>query len=199
MTQLLEKKPKISNATLVGSRELPPTPDVQLKVLQTANRIAKRLVELEVQGWSGGAPGLDQIWRKLYIRWGGEELFHQLLPWENFEGFSAKDDRNYLLDDFMNDFAYNTLFDCGVVWINKLSQGIRKLYQRNVFQVLTIDWTKTDVVFYYAPVTRTGAPKGGTAIAVRFAEALGIPTFNLGEPDQRRAALEFLDLEQPLP
>lgn len=137
---------------------------------------------------------MDQIWRKLYIKHGGEELFCQLLPWQGFEQFYEDGKNNFLLDDFMNLFAYNTLCDCGVVWLNKLSQGIRKLYQRNVYQILLPDYSKTDVVFYYAPVNKHGKPRGGTAIAIRLAESLGIPTFNLGEPDQRKAALEYLEI-----
>lgn len=193
---VLDNSSTISNATLVGSRELPPTPDQQLEVTLAAARIVKRLVELKVEGWSGGATGMDQLWGKLYAKNEAYHLFHQILPWNGFERFFEQQPNNYTLDGFMNLFAENALTASGVVWFYKISQGVQRMYRRNVYQVVLPDYSMSDVVFYYAPTTRNGTPKGGTAIAVRVAEAYGVPTFNLGIREERLAAFKFLGLSE---
>lgn len=141
---------------------------------------------------------MDSVWYKAYCYFGKDDLFTQVLPWNTFQGFTRQDKNIVLLDDWMALYAEHTLLSSGVLWYYKLSQGIQKLYKRNVYQVILPDYSMSDAVFYYCKTSKTGQPTGGTAIAVRLARAFDIPTFNLGLPSELKAAYEFLGLDYVL-
>lgn len=73
-----------------------------------------------------------------------------------------------------------------------LKRGGWALMRRNCCQVLgkNLD-SKSDAVVYYAP-----GDKGGTGQAVRMAKDLGIPCFNLAEPEWTTAELVIKELER---
>ncbi|UKZ10846.1 hypothetical protein CZP2022_123 [Vibrio phage C-ZP2022] len=184
---------KITNGTFIGSREVPV--ELRPRLLKHMRLISQHCVENAIEGWSGAAPGMDTVWRKSYEYFGGGKYFHQILPWNGFQDFYVEQDRQYVLDEFMTQLASVLLWDCGVVWLHNLSRGVKAMYLRNVFQVVLPDFSQSDFVAYYAPVTKNGTPKGGTAIAVRLAKAMGIPTFNLLFEEDATALYELLGIK----
>lgn len=175
----------IKSVTGIGSRK---ASRGDLRFLYTLGRFC---AINNIEGWTGSAPGSDMAFETGYLSI-GKEGFHSLLP---DDGFSARraDGKNYFVpDDFMFDMAFVILKDLGVVWLDRLDPYVKKLYGRNVYQILRLDMRPVDLVVYTAPTTKKGKPKGGTAIAVMVAEALGIPTINLAIPEQRQELKEAL-------
>lgn len=80
-------------------------------------------------------------------------------------------------------------------------------HARNVYQV--IGWPTgaarmetafhqtfelSEFLLYWAPVDKQGRVKGGTRTAVGTAKVMGVPTYNLNDPEQTRAFLEYYDI-----
>lgn len=67
------------------------------------------------------------------------------------------------------------------------------LMARNSYQVLGSDLkTPTDFILCYAPLDDKGKPTGGTAQAIRIADRLGIPVFNLAVNGGREQFEDFM-------
>jgi len=137
-------------------------------VLTTMTKIAHAFAEV---GWtlrSGGAEGADSAFEQ-----GAGELKEIFLPWPKFNGnespFVSPSPAAILLASKLHP-----------AW-NRCSQGAKKLHARNMHQILGRDLkTPSQLVICW---TINGEMKGGTAQAMRLAQQLEIPIFNLGAPD----------------
>lgn len=141
----------------IGSRETP----IELKP------VIKQLVEeLNNKGYilrSGGAPGADSFFEEYSEN---SEIF---LPWRNFNNNTST-----LFNPTQE--AFNMAEKYHPNW-KKLSYGAKKLMARNTHQILGED-LKTPVDFVIC-WTKNGKTVGGTGQALRIAEDLGIPIYNL--------------------
>lgn len=182
--------------TGIGSRE---TPD---SVLELMENFSYRLSHL---GWvlrSGKAAGADSAFQKGAQEYHKDNLFVKtpsqiaeiFIPWKGFKGGEELTNLyDITLDQLDN--AYPEHKDMRWDWVkevhggwDKLSQGARKLHERNIHQLFGPNLgdaylNQSKFVVYYALETRGGAPKGGTATAVNLAKKQGIRTINLLHPD----------------
>lgn len=157
----------------IGSRKTPK------HILDIMHHIAAYLAS---QGWilrSGGAPGADSAFEEgARIENGKTEIF---LPWFNFRGSDSElHPRNYPFTPEEREFAAQF----HPAW-HRCSPTARLLHQRNTRILLGIEHLHgkqvTPVKFVIA-WTENGMLKGGTSQALRIAQALDIPIFNLGTP-----------------
>lgn len=141
----------------IGSRETP------LEIKDKIKIIVEYLNKLDYIMRSGGAPGADTFFEEYAIN---KEIY---LPWRNFNGNDSP------LHHPTKD-ALNMAMKYHPNWY-RLSIGARKLMARNCFQVLGQD-LKTPVKFIVC-WTKDGGATGGTGQALRIAEELKIPIYNL--------------------
>jgi len=141
----------------IGSRETP----IELK------EKIKFIVEyLNQKGYtlrSGGANGADSFFEEF------AELKEIFLPWQNFNN-NQSPLFNPSTEAFVMAEEYHPRF-------KSLSSGGKKLMARNCHQVLGKD-LKTPVDFIVC-WTKNGTINGGTGQALRMAEKLNIPVYNL--------------------
>lgn len=161
------------NYTGIGSRDTPH------EILDIMSKFGKVLNGAGFTLRSGGAPGADVAFERLVLN--KKDIF---LPWRGFncqgrptkEGIALE-----TIDPMLVEEAKEISKRVHPVW-GKLTAGAQKLHTRNVFQILGEDLkTPSLFVIYWAPVTKSGNVKGGTATAVNLAKEMGIPTFNLLE------------------
>jgi len=117
---------------------------------------------------SGGADGSDKAFEiGCDSKDGQKEIY---IPWKNFN------DSNSSLYN-ISEQAEEIAAKFHPYW-NNLKQGAKKLHTRNVFQILGQDLkTPTSFILCY---TKGGKMVGGTAQALRIAEAYNIPIMNYG-------------------
>lgn len=78
----------------------------------------------------------------------------------------------------------------------RCSGGVRKLYTRNVGQILGKDLdTPTDLVLYWCKEMNR-KPTGGTALAVNLGEEVGAARINMLHPDWRGRLRAWFDAKQ---
>lgn len=175
------------------------TPGDVLVIMEDAGY---RLARMGFTLRSGKAPGPDQSFQK------GAERFEKakaeiFLPWDAFEsecGLSSKWDISLRKIDFQYPQHAAMRWD----WVKevhggweKLKPGPRKMHERNMHQLFGVDLgnaylNQSKFVIYYAPETRNGNPKGGTATAVNMAKKQGIRTLNLLHKENRTILEGFL-------
>lgn len=163
----------------IGSRETPS------EILQIMRDIGKKLYEF---GWtlrSGGARGADMafedgIHEALYStrtqlpEW-AKEIY---LPWPKYNGHgSSLHPRRYPFEP--NEITVASQLH--PAW-DRLTDSARNLHTRNVRQIIGCrqllgEYRKSKFVVCW---THRGLLKGGTAQALRLAQELNIPIFNLG-------------------
>ena len=156
----------------IGSRET--SPAIQ-QIMQTI------AAELGARGWllrSGHAEGAD-IAFELGAADHAKEIY---LPWPGFNGGRAGVGgaiNPATLSSYNQAMVYAQHFH--PAW-EKCSQGARALHTRNVYQILgqNLDTPVKCVVCW----TKDGKSSGGTGQALRLAEYLEIPIFNLHDPSQ---------------
>lgn len=156
----------------VGSRETPQ------HIQDTMRTIA---AELGARGWllrSGHAEGAD-IAFEMGAKDHPKEIY---LPWPGFNGGRAGAGgaiNSELLSSYDQAMVYAQHFH--PAW-EKCSQGARALHTRNIYQILgqNLDTPVKCVVCW----TKDGKSTGGTGQALRLAEYLEIPIFNLHDPAQ---------------
>lgn len=161
-----KEKPKMQRIyTGIGSRETPSD------ILDLMNRIAVVLNDMGFTLRSGHAPGADQAFENgCAATCGKMEIF---LPWEGFEN-APRNDPRYLT--VIHPEAEPIAKQFHPAW-DRCSQGAKKLHTRNVHQVLGADLsTKSDFIVCW---TKDGKREGGTGQALRLAEYLHIPIFDL--------------------
>jgi len=148
----------------IGSRETPN------KVLRQMEQIA---AILRVKGWtlrSGHAEGADQAFER-----GAGEAAEICLPWWGFN-------KDVEIPNAATQMVpvSNTVFEKAKAYHpawERLSQGGRKLHARN-WQIMMGHNDKTPVKFVVC-WTPEGLVKGGTAQALRIADDMQIPVYNI--------------------
>ena len=165
--------PKSKAYAGIGSRQTPQD------VLDYMKNIATRLENEGLTLRSGHAEGADKA----------------------FESGSAKNHEIYLADDIQNNTYNNADHATQIAYTEhpnpkylKAKSFARNLMARNSYQVLGSDLnTPVDFVVCYAPLDENGVPKGGTSQAIRIANDLNIPVFNLAEEGAKEALEQYLD------
>ena len=156
---------------LIGSREAPE------RILQLCSMIGLRLSENGCVAHSGGARGCDNAFMRYY----DPSRRKVYLPGYYFNGWNHNG-QDFIALDSLEDFPRAIEEVKRVSDWETLSKRVRRLFLRNVAQVLGDDFkSPVEAVIYYAPVKR-GYVQGGTRIAVNIAKNHGIPCFNLWEP-----------------
>jgi len=147
--------------TGIGSRETP----TELK-----NDIKSIVEHLNKKGYtlrSGGAPGADSFFEEHAEK---KEIY---LPWRGFNGNTS-----LLFNPTPEAFEMAQKYHPN--W-GRLSYGAKKLMARNCHQVLGLDLkSPTDFIVCW---TKDGKATGGTGQALRMAEDLKIPVYNLYNKD----------------
>lgn len=150
----------------VGSRD---TPIEILGVMETAAKA------LRVLGWtlhSGHAPGADQAFAR-----GAGDAAVIFLPWPMFERKVPKHGR---IHDNPRPKAYDMAKEIHPRW-EDVKPGAKALHARNMHQVLGWD-LQTPVTFVLCWTPRA-LVIGGTATAIRTANAWGVEVRNLANPE----------------
>lgn len=119
---------------------------------------------------SGGAEGADAAFEEgCDLIQGKKEIY---LPWKGFNGNNSS-----LFSISPEAYSYAKKFHPAY---SRLSQGAIKLIARDTYQVLGKDLkTPSNIIVYCAETLKTGEVKGGTGQAIRIANHLNIPTFNI--------------------
>lgn len=143
----------------IGSRETP----AEIQKLMTT--IAQKLSNMGYCLRSGGAEGADIAFEM------GAKYKEIFLPWNGFNN-KFQDGKSYFVPplnlDYVNQFHPAA---------DKLKPGAQKLMSRNTYQVL--GQTLNDPVDFILCWTKDAKKVGGTAQAMRIADHLEIPIFNL--------------------
>lgn len=188
----------------IGSRE---TPENVLSIMENA---AYRLARMGFVLRSGKAAGADAAFQsgvQRYVNTSNIKFFGHLaeiyIPWKGFRGGDGLIDDWDLLPDVL-DKQYPGHSEMRWEWVKevhggweKLSQGARKLHERNVHQLFGQNLgnaylNQSKFVLYYALETKSGNPKGGTATAVNLAKKQGIRTLNLLHEKNHEVLEKFL-------
>ena len=152
----------------IGSRKTPK------EICEEFTLIGEKLAKMGLILRSGHAEGADTAFECGCDRapFGRKEVY---LPWK---GFNGSDSTLYNIPDeaFRIADKYHPYF-------GNLKPAAQKLIARDCLQVLGPD-LKTPVNFVIC-WTENGEMKGGTAQALKIAEAYRIPVFNFGDPEGR--------------
>lgn len=190
--------------TGIGSRQ---TPAEIVGVMEDA---AFRLARMGFVLRSGKAAGADAAFQQgvqKYVTDNGINFFQHLaeiyIPWKGFKGGDGLiDDWDITLDSVdkrlpdQADMRWDWVKEVHGGW-ERLSQGARKLHERNIHQLFGENLSdaflnQSKFVLYYAPETRKGDPKGGTATAVNLAKKSSIRTLNLLHDKNHEVLEKFL-------
>lgn len=193
----------MSYYTGVGSRE---TPDDILEVMQ---QLGKKLADNHWVLRTGGAKGADQAFELGWVQHVQEnkqftkaEIY---LPWDGYEKHAR--DAMFgcnILPDLDDEFLYlvaeSMAEQLHPAWnVNKedgspiVTAGAKKMHRRNVYQVLGRDLkTPSSMLVAWTKLTKQGAPKGGTATAIKLATNHGIPCYNLNKPEDLEKIQKYL-------
>lgn len=147
----------------IGSRETPPD------ICNAMTEIARKLDRLGLVLFSGGAEGADEAFEK------GASNKVIFLPWNGFNN-KKEDGKQYIIPPYEESLVVK--YHPGA---HRLKQGAMKLMSRNSYQVLGVDLeSPVDFVVCW---TKDGNATGGTGQALRIAQSIGIPVFNLKRND----------------
>lgn len=188
----------------IGSRE---TPAEVVGVMEDA---AFRLARIGFVLRSGKAAGADAAFQRGAQRYHSEapgrspsSIAEIYIPWKGFKGGDGLTDLYDVLPDLL-DKQFPVNLELRWDWVKevhggweRLSQGARKLHERNVHQLFGADLgnaylNQSKFVLYYALETKKGDPKGGTATAVNLAKKQGIRTLNLLHDKNHEVLEKFL-------
>lgn len=168
--------------TGIGSRETPPD------ILSLMQRIAGWLSEMGVILRSGGADGADTAFEN-----GCKDHLKEIyIPWNGFSGRHHNDETVLCTGGL--EYSRDKASQIHKGW-NWLSRGAQALHARNINQVMGKNPPQSELskfVIFYAPTTRNGNIKGGTATAVNLAVSLGIPVWNFFESTDEKAFKEWI-------
>lgn len=157
--------------TGVGSRETPKA------VLEAMTRISRRLDDAGYTLRSGAAAGADSAFEA------GSTSSVIYLPWARFRDHPSP-------YHHVTERAMALAAQYHPAW-HLLNKHARLLHGRNAYQVLGLDLkSKTDFVVCW---TRGAKPRGGTATAIRIAQAHAIPVYNLAAWSEAQVLKRVLD------
>lgn len=165
----------------IGSRK---TPQNVLNIIEVmAADLARRGLVLR----SGGAAGADTAFEAGAITGQGKKEI--LLPWNGYN------DRNDEASQkvWIPAQAYQVAAKFHPKW-DHLSQGVKKLMARNVQIILGTELAHP--VSFVICWTEGGKGQGGTGMALRLAEHLSIPIFDLGVSDMAGAVVNAMTFAQ---
>jgi hypothetical protein len=155
----------------IGSRA---TPQPVLDIMRQIG------IDMAKSGWllrSGHADGADSAFELgCIMAQGKKEIF---LPWDRFNKAPANhpDYRVPTITAELHDFSASYHPNWGAC-----SNAAKLLHMRNACQILGEEGTSpVDLVICWTP---NGSGSGGTGQALRIAEGMGIPVFDLGSPDE---------------
>ena len=159
----------------IGSRQTPP--DILLQMSEIA-------VELGEMGYilrSGHADGADLAFES------GAKQAEVWLPWKSFNSSIKNSAHKYEVIDPNDKFAYDSI----ALHPNAkfLKSAVCTLMARNYRQIVSYDITQPNSSFVVC-WTPKGELEGGTAQAIRIANSLNIPVFNLFN-DVKEECLNF--------
>ena len=183
----------------IGSRE---TPEYILKLME---QLACKLREDAMTLRTGHASGADQAFER--GAGGAAQIF---LPWRTFnqdDEFSVsrsldESGKPILGDDgyykVVNPTIYNEptalAFETAAEYHSNwggLKQGAQKLHARNVHQILGPDLARPTPVEFVICWTKDGSASGGTGQALRIANDIEIPVYNLHDEEVYDFAFEW--------
>lgn len=153
--------------TGIGSRKTPK--DIQHVMANLAEQLGQHHWILR-SGHADGADMAFEIGSKNYDK----EIY---LPWPGFNGAGRKP---YYIVKAYDELVARYAESFHPNW-EACSNGVKLLHMRNAYQICGSmgDWA-TDMVICWTP---NGDRSGGTGQALRYAEHLNIPIFDLGLPD----------------
>lgn len=165
--------------TGIGSRETP------LAVQETMAKIAQELGAAGYVLRSGGANGADTAFELGAKR--SNAKMEIVLPWN---GFNKRyiDNVNYFVHGYCP-WAEQAAAAIHPNW-SACSEAVRKLHTRNMLQL--VDKEVKNPSKFVICWTKDGKASGGTGQAIRFAEALEIPVFNLKNQDALVRLIDFV-------
>jgi hypothetical protein len=154
----------------IGSRETP------LHICHAFTHLGQKMEDM---GWilrSGGADGADAHFGYA-VKPEHKEIY---LPWAGFNKAIGIDiaelpEEVVLQARYIAQNAHPNWKAC--------TSAARMLHTRNVFQIMGKDlqsWSKLVICW-----TQGGKGKGGTGQAIRIANEIGVPVFDLGKPNQQ--------------
>lgn len=171
----------IKSCALIGSRKAPND------VLILASTLGRFLSENGVESFSGGANGMDNAFMRHY----DPTLRKIFLPNKKFYNHVHNGYDKIALDYLPNVSKAIKEVKTVSVW-DELEINVKRLFCRNVYQVLGYDLNSpVDCVIFWA-LENCGSVKGGTRIAVNIARKYNIPCFNLAFQKNRTAIEKFL-------
>lgn len=167
--------------TGIGSRA---TPDRMQRLMQLL------AIELARRDWvlrSGAAAGADTAFEAGALT--GEGHTHIYLPWKGFRAHQSP-------LHHVSEEALAIAERIHPRW-RSLHLKARLLHGRNIHQVLGSNLqTPSRFVVCWTP---DGEPVGGTRTAIKLAEEVGVPVFNLAREESMERILAFLDIEFVMP
>lgn len=163
----------------IGSRKTPST------VLDFMTHLATVVAKA---GWtlrSGHAEGADLAFEKGAIQANGTKEIY--LPWASFNSFHHHVGKTYYAEPTAQGIEVASHFHSN--W-NACNPVVRKLMGRNTHQVSGYDCnTPADLVICWTP---EGSGSGGTGQAIRIANYLGIPVYDLARKADQTSLAKFM-------
>lgn len=161
----------------IGSRKTPP---IALQQMKTIGRELAATWHLR----SGYADGADQAF--FFGAMEGKGTATNFIPWEGFNGAPGNDERFVV---GYSPEAMNIAKQFHPNW-DACSSAVKLLHMRNVFQIAGLDLnTPVDMVVCW---TKDGKRGGGTGQALRIAEYLKIPIFDIAVPIDQHRLINFV-------
>jgi hypothetical protein len=162
----------------IGSRK---TPD---SVITMMGDLAKMLAFHPTVLRTGGAEGADDAFIRgwIHVIMDGYGMAEMYLPWPNFNGWGEPDKAAISIWDEPSPDAFDVAAEYHPNW-RYLKQGAKKLHARNMHIVL--GWSLMDPVDFVVCWTPGAKISGGTGQALRVADDLHIPVFNLANDEDR--------------
>ena len=149
----------------IGSRETPNN------ILELMFNIGAVLADKGFTLRSGGALGADKAFLDGCLRNQGKKEIY--LPWDGYNNYGGNDDGFFYGS---SNKAMQVASAIHPAW-DKCSQGVKKLHARNIHIIGGVDLdTNSDFIVCWTP---RGQFIGGTGQALRLANELEIPIFNL--------------------
>lgn len=190
----------------VGSRETPLA--VLILMAKFANIMERKGYILR----SGCAIGADSAFEFGLENHLNSEIYIPYKGFLNTMQRTNQDSPSYLIPEVFNKSKYfdaNILIDKNDLhpaWKNNLQEWLRKLHNRNVFQVLGRNLDYKEKSKFTLCYTRDGVYKrenttiktGGTGTAIRVSDFAGVEVFNMGNKEHRQRIENFIDNNQHL-
>ena len=170
----------------IGSRETP------AKVLEQMKAVAGFLAMCGYTMRSGGAEGADTAFEIGHVdqlkEWERMEIF---LPWSGFNNKRPNHKTHICIPDTSEVYkqAEQIAEQFHPAW-HRLTRGGKALQTRNVFQIMGPDLKSPS--HFVVCWTKDGQATGGTGQAIRIAQAIGIPVYNLFNSEDVEALLQVM-------